>query len=255
MRTRPSARRSSTTTPSTTAWCGKDGGRPTPTHLWYGEHDAPHGPLNDGDAAPDWLKGGVGACSTDDLIEWKREGIALHYANLTDMTDRRDAWQLGCDGYGTIHGTKGGYGCVGSKGLVASRPRVLTADVEQKPDSNDPYASTRPDAPRVVQGHGYVMWMVVHNGSKGRGLAGVASSAHAGGPFHFRRTLYPDDNGTRDMAVWAVGGGRRTGRPSSRGRRRCWGGRTSRRSNIYCRARRCSPSGRWRRRGTRPVSG
>mgnify|MGYP006242862787 FL=1 len=108
------------------------------------------------------MKGGVGACSTDDLIEWKREGIALHYANLTDMTDRRDAWQLGCDGYGTIHGTKGGYGCVGSKGLVASRPRVLTADVEQKPDSNDPYASTRPDAPRVVQGHGYVMWMVVH---------------------------------------------------------------------------------------------
>ncbi len=189
-----------------TAWYGKDGGRPTPTHLWYGEHDAPHGPLNDGDAAPDWLKGGVGACSTDDLIEWKREGIALHYANLTDMTDRRDAWQLGCDGYGTIHGTKGGYGCVGSKGLVASRPRVLTADVEQKPDSNDPYASTRPDAPRVVQGHGYVMWMVVHNGSKGRGLAGVASSAHAGGPFHFRRTLYPDGNETRDMAVWAVGG-------------------------------------------------
>ena len=40
-------------------------GRPTPTHLWYGEHDAPHGPLNDGDAAPDWLAGGVGACYND----------------------------------------------------------------------------------------------------------------------------------------------------------------------------------------------
>ena len=189
-----------------TEWYGKGEGRATPTHFWYGEHDAPHGPLNDDDGAPDWLKGGIGACSTDDLISWKREGIALHYANLTDMTDKRDDWQMGCDGYSTIHGTSAGYGCVGSRGLFASRPRVLTADVDAKPDSKDPYASTRPAAPRIVQGQGFVMWMVVNNGSKGRGLAGVASSAHAGGPFHFRRTLYPDGNETRDMAVWAVGG-------------------------------------------------
>ncbi|KAH8073924.1 hypothetical protein JL721_2476 [Aureococcus anophagefferens] len=182
-------------------------GRPTPTHFWYGEHDAPHGPLNDGDAAPDWLAGGVGACSTDDLVTWKREGIALHYANLSDMVRSRDDWLPGCDGYATIHGTAAGYGCVGSRGLHATRPRVLLADLRTMPDSLNPRPRSRPDAPDAATGQGFVMWMGVDNATRGLALAGVASAAHAGGPFAFRRSLYPDGNETRDQAVWAIGGG------------------------------------------------
>lgn len=235
-------------------WYDREDGRPTPTHYWYGEHDAPHGPLQDGSAPPAWLEGGIGACSTDDLISWKREGVALHFANLSDMVRSRDAWLPGCDGYATAHGTAAGYGCVGSAGLRATRPRTLVADLDARPDAADPYAAARPDAPGHVEGHGFVMresravnrprlrpgalgttrpaprmhrddagprplhecvievwvprrWMGVDDANRTGtaprllALAGVASAAHAGGPFSFRRSLYPDGNETRDMAA------------------------------------------------------
>ncbi|KAJ1461354.1 hypothetical protein M885DRAFT_457457 [Pelagophyceae sp. CCMP2097] len=169
------------------------------THFWYGEHDAPQGPSNVGDAAPPWLAGGVGACSSDDLVTWKREGVALHYANLTNMVHRRDAWQPGCGGYKTKHGTQDGYGCVGSLGLKAKRPRVLEAEAR---------------AVRLKHAnHGFVMWMGVDDLNETYALAGCASAAHAAGPFSFRRTLYPDGNETRDMSLWRIGGGAATATP------------------------------------------
>lgn len=149
-----------------------------PTLLWFGEHELPNNetsPLGGG---------GVCACSTDDLVHWKREGIALHFANLSDMVHARDTWLPGCDGYATARGTQAGYGCSGSAGLVATRPRVLIAP---------------PDAKNQ---HGFVMWFGVDDTNESLALAGVATAAHAGGPYTFRRSFYPDGNETRDQAVW-----------------------------------------------------
>jgi len=56
---------------------GVSGDGKTGQYFWYGEHDYEEG--------IDEFKGGVVACSTDDFITWKFEGIMLHYANLTDM--------------------------------------------------------------------------------------------------------------------------------------------------------------------------
>ncbi|KAJ8613683.1 hypothetical protein CTAYLR_003143 [Chrysophaeum taylorii] len=134
--------------------------------FWYGEHD------------DDALLGGIGACWTSDLKEWKRQGIVLHYANLTDMVHPRDAWLPGCDGYATPHGTKAGYGCSGSAGLVASRPRVLRGPEE------------------------LVMWMGVDDANGSLALAGIATASHPSGPFTFRRSFYPDGNETRDQVAW-----------------------------------------------------
>lgn len=60
---------------------------PGGTHYWYGEHEIPAEKnfWSDGlEKEDDWM-GGVGACSTDDFVDWKFEGIVLHYANISDM--------------------------------------------------------------------------------------------------------------------------------------------------------------------------
>lgn len=147
------------------------------TYVWFGEHEI-------STDSPPWLTGGIGACSTDDLVHWKREGIVLHFANITDMVHRRDAWLPGCDGYETKYGTGAGYGCAGSSGLKAIRPRVLISPTG---------GSTS---------HGFIMWMGIDDINGSLALAGVATAAHASGPYTFRRSFYPDGNETRDQAVW-----------------------------------------------------
>jgi hypothetical protein len=48
----------------------------------------------------------------------------------------------------------------------------------------------------------YVMWMIVDNGIRELGLAGVAVSDQPNGPFEFLRTFYPDGNQTRDQTLF-----------------------------------------------------
>lgn len=48
----------------------------------------------------------------------------------------------------------------------------------------------------------YVMWMIVENGTRELGMAGVAVSDYPNGPFHFVRSLYPDGNQTRDQTLF-----------------------------------------------------
>ena len=48
----------------------------TGTWFWFGDHVSPN-PLPA-------LYGGVGACSTRDFINWRNEGILLHYINVSD---------------------------------------------------------------------------------------------------------------------------------------------------------------------------
>jgi hypothetical protein len=48
----------------------------------------------------------------------------------------------------------------------------------------------------------YVMWMIVDNGTRELGLAGVAVSDEPNGPFEFVRSFYPDGNQTRDQTLF-----------------------------------------------------
>ena len=46
--------------------------------------------------APEYLRGGVVACSSDDMHTWKWEGVMLHYANLTDWVFGQSEALRGC---------------------------------------------------------------------------------------------------------------------------------------------------------------
>ena len=47
----------------------------------------------------------------------------------------------------------------------------------------------------------YVMWMIIDNGVRELGMAGVAVSDYYNGPFEFVRSFYPDGNRTRDQTL------------------------------------------------------
>eukprot|EP00569_Conticribra_weissflogii_P010713 CAMPEP_0171379434 /NCGR_PEP_ID=MMETSP0879-20121228/26580_1 /TAXON_ID=67004 /ORGANISM="Thalassiosira weissflogii, Strain CCMP1336" /LENGTH=932 /DNA_ID=CAMNT_0011890197 /DNA_START=3 /DNA_END=2798 /DNA_ORIENTATION=+ len=51
-------------------------------HIWYGEHDHR--------SHPTLISGAIMACSTQDFVTWKHEGVMLNYINLTDMVDGSD---------------------------------------------------------------------------------------------------------------------------------------------------------------------
>ena len=62
---------------------GRQWGGKTGRWFWYGEHDnVAVDPYFSG--APLHMLGGIGACSTNDMQEWRNEGIVMHYINITD---------------------------------------------------------------------------------------------------------------------------------------------------------------------------
>jgi len=63
---------------------GKKGREDVDRYYWYGEHTNTDGP-RDGYDNGVTMQGGVGACSTDDFVTWRNEGIMFHYTNITDM--------------------------------------------------------------------------------------------------------------------------------------------------------------------------
>ena len=69
----------------------------------------------------------------------------------------------------------------GSRGkLRAEKPKVLYNNSTQK----------------------FVMWMIIDNGTRELGMAGVAVSDNHNGPFDFVRSFYPDGNQTRDQTLF-----------------------------------------------------
>ncbi|KAK1738925.1 glycosyl hydrolase (family 43) [Skeletonema marinoi] len=123
-------------------------GKRPDTYTWYGEHDYSKDLSS--------LAGGIMACSTQDFVTWKNEGVMLNFANLTDMVD-------------------------GSSNMLrAEKPKVLYNNSTQK----------------------YVMWMIIDNGTRELGMAGVAVSDYHSGPFEFVRSFYPDGNQTRDQTLF-----------------------------------------------------
>lgn len=55
-------------------------GVPKGRYYWYGDHFSPskHDPEG-------YMYGGVGACSSSDMIHWRNEGIQLHFVNISDQ--------------------------------------------------------------------------------------------------------------------------------------------------------------------------
>uniref|UniRef100_A0A7S2LHS3 GH16 domain-containing protein n=2 Tax=Leptocylindrus danicus TaxID=163516 RepID=A0A7S2LHS3_9STRA len=126
--------------------------------MWYGEHENTHNSSN-ASSFDEILLGGVAACSSEDLITWKNEGLMLNYLNITDM----------------VEGTSGPF--------RVERPKVLYNNMTSK----------------------YVMWMTVDNDERELGMAGVAISDFANGPFDFVRSFYPDGNETHDQTIFIDG--------------------------------------------------
>lgn len=63
----------------------------------------------------------------------------------------------------------------------------------------------RVEKPKVLYNNStlkYVMWMIVDNGVRELGMAGVAVSDYPNGPFEFVRSFYPDGNQTRDQTLF-----------------------------------------------------
>ena len=68
----------------------------------------------------------------------------------------------------------------------------------------------RAEKPKVLYNNStkkYVMWMVLDNGIRDLGMAGVAVSDYHNGPFDFVRSFYPDGNQTRDQTLYQSGDG------------------------------------------------
>ncbi|KAL3801395.1 hypothetical protein HJC23_007005 [Cyclotella cryptica] len=68
--------------------------------------------------------------------------------------------------------------------------------------SNGPFHIEKPKVLYNEKTEKFVMWMIVDNGTRELGLAGVAVSDYPDGPFTFVRTLYPDGNQTRDQTLF-----------------------------------------------------
>lgn len=49
----------------------------TGRYHWFGEHDSRG-------VGPEEFIGGVGSCSSNDMINWRNEGIMFHFSNITD---------------------------------------------------------------------------------------------------------------------------------------------------------------------------
>ncbi|KAL7434161.1 hypothetical protein ACHAXM_003917 [Skeletonema potamos] len=63
----------------------------------------------------------------------------------------------------------------------------------------------RAEKPKVLYNNStqkYVMWMIIDNGTRELGMAGVAVSDYHNGPFEFVRSFYPDGNQTRDQTLF-----------------------------------------------------
>ena len=68
----------------------------------------------------------------------------------------------------------------------------------------------RAEKPKVLYNNytqKYVMWMIIDNGTRDLGMAGVAVSDYHNGPFQFVRSFYPDGNQTRDQTIFQDDGG------------------------------------------------
>lgn len=68
--------------------------------------------------------------------------------------------------------------------------------------SNGPLHIEKPKVLYNERTRKYVMWMIVDNGTRDLGLAGVAVSDEPGGPFDLVRSFYPDGNQTRDQTLF-----------------------------------------------------
>lgn len=155
---------------------------------WYMETDNQLG----WDTRP-FMRGGIGACSTTDMITWRNDGIVLHWANITDGAAPSNV------GENRTYDAR------------VERPRVLR-NTNESASVNcstltprvQPYNSSN-----ASSACGFVMWAFAWNAFAASGNASrnavVAVSASPAGPFYFLRVDRPDGNDTVDFTVWQPG--------------------------------------------------
>jgi hypothetical protein len=117
-----------------------------------------------------YLVGGVAACSTSDLVNWRFEGFSFQYTNLSDIVHRPPKVKPRNAGGGSDY--------------IVVRPKVLFDPVNKM----------------------YVMWAAMDysnanplSASSTLAMTMVATSPFEDGPFLFRRSFYPDGNMTLDQ--------------------------------------------------------
>ena len=117
-----------------------------------------------------YLVGGVAACSTSDLVNWRFEDFTFQYTNLSDMVHRPPKVKARNAGGGSDY--------------IVVRPKVLFDPTNQM----------------------YVMWAAMDYSNANPlstnstlAMTMVATSPFEDGPFLFRRSFYPDGNMTLDQ--------------------------------------------------------
>ncbi|CAM9431453.1 unnamed protein product [Ectocarpus sp. 4 AP-2014] len=165
--------------------------KPGGTRYWYGEHEIEEtfssanveGYWRSSEEFDGWT-GGVGACSTDDFVDWRFEGVMLHYANVSDMV-------LGREPEG---------------GMVLQQPKTLRLETTVASNSTTGNSSSSSNSTGLSESEDtFVMWMGAGESNGTFGLSAVATSGYPDGPFNLRRTLYPDGNETHDQTVFIAG--------------------------------------------------
>jgi hypothetical protein len=143
--------------------------------LWYGAKDGKGGA---GDGRQFWyteynyrssvspvLNGGVAACSSEDLISWRFEGIVFHYTNLSDL----------------VLGT----------GKTLSPLALLRQCLTMSGETEGPFYVERPKVLFNAETSNYVMWAVMDNSNRSLAMSAIATSFYEDGYDHSSSSLFP----------------------------------------------------------------
>ena len=106
----------------------------------------------------------------------------------------------------------GGIACASTDDLVTWRNEGIMLHYANITDmvygTKGPFVVERPKVIYNAKTSKYVMWLNIDNEERTLGLAGVAISDYANGPFDFLRSFFPDGNRTRDQTIWRSPDGR-----------------------------------------------
>ena len=153
-----------------------------PGKIWY---DVNHEPIN---------AHGGGILYYNKTYYWFGEikkGKTTRAADITSWEDYRvDA---------------GGISCYSSKDLINWKYEGVALASEKKDTSSDLHISKVIERPKVIynkQTHKFVMWMHVDRYDYSYSRAGVAVSDKPNGPYHYLKSVNPNEQMSRDMTVF-----------------------------------------------------
>ena len=170
-----------------------------------------------------YASGGVGVCSRAvGSAMWRFEGIGLFYANVTNsdgiapeqLPDPFTSQQPPQVQYAAIAASSGSSGNVDPRtppaiayhvrfpSVAVNRALLFNhSSAAQLYDWSDTSSSSLDTLPPALP---FVMWSHADDDNSSRRMAGVAASAHPGGPFSFLWSVLPNGNYTTDLTLLQV---------------------------------------------------